>query len=212
MSDDVQTGNDTAGTDAEQNQSTTGTDRVYTHEQYAGVQRTLNQRNAEIADLNKQHGTLAEEHKALSERFNAQTNELDGLRRQLADAASKTQTLSDELVTAQQFKMKLDAFNALVADEDFGLTPDASLKMLGLLNDIPAQENPEAMIETLKRFADFGKSVAQEAETNAGAGVTRGSEGNPTLPTTPDAWETFMRNKPPDHPDWDLFREAMFTR
>ena len=180
-------------------------EKVYTRKAYAGLQTRLNQANERIKDLESQFDTMntgkAEAEQLADQRFQA-----------LTTANAKIKEYTDQVAPLAGLQNKVTAFRELVASEEWGLTPDATIALFGLLDDLPAGADVEATKETIKRLAKFGQTAAQQAaqqtEQEVTEGVTPGYQGSAPGgqdPTTAEGWARAVAGKDPSDPIWGKY-------
>ncbi len=174
------------------------------HRAYAALQTKLNNRNTAYNELETSFKALEESAQQAETLANARLQDL-------TQARTQTTQLTEELQSAQSRLMKVDAFNALINDPESGLdlSPQATMKLFGLLGDIPAGKDVDETKAAIKRFAEFGQSVAQETHRQADAGSTPPyeSSGNVGEPQDLQGWMKAVEGKDPDDPIWTRFFE-----
>lgn len=176
---------------------------------YKTLQTRLNRANQEKEDLTQ---ALAAAQEDLSRLNDTAENRLSSL-----TAAQQEKTdLQAELGPLRAMQLRQQAFNELSeADEGLGLSPEATLKLMGLLPQIPVGEDLEATKANIKQFAEFGRSVADQRQHELQEGQTPGVSHQPPgndLPTTAAEWQQFTEGKGVNSPEMQAFRDWTFSQ
>lgn len=198
-------------TTTEETPPTPEEEKVYTRKAYTTLQTKLNQANTKIKELEGQFDTIntgkTQAEQLADQRFQA-----------LTAANTKLKEYSDQLAPLTGMAHKVAAFKELVTGNELGLTPDATVELFGLLDDIPAGNDVETTKETIKKLAKFGQTAAQAAakktEQEVTEGVTPGYQGGApggNTPTTHEGWAKAVEGKGPNDPVWDQYFTWMKT-
>lgn len=206
---DHQEGNPENGNDTGGNQ-TPNMDDYVTRKAYASLQTRLNNKDAELKQAQAELESLRQDYSDLDKAHKELSSTYKGLEEQLG-------TLGNEHKSLSAFRTKFEAFTSLLNDQKsgFNMSPQAALKFLNLIDEIPAGEDVEQTKEKILKFAEFGHISAQEREQDLSRGATPGyGHGNPDadLPTTLEGWQKRVAGKPLHHEDWDRFREWAHKR
>jgi hypothetical protein len=177
-------------------------ENTVSHKSYATLQTRLNQRNQEFDELNESFIGLQEDHTRVTTLADTRLQDLNTARTRVTD-------LESQLGTANAQILKMSAFKELISDPENGLAlaPEAAMRLFNLLDDIPAGTDLADTVGKIKRFAEFGQSMADQRQQEVSAGATPGADSTRPQkgPQNLQEWEKAVANADVNDPIWEEF-------